>query len=92
MTFDPSQQDDAPAEGVLAIPYEQLSTEALQGIIDDFVCREGTEYGWQEYSLEQKRQQVLQQLQSGKATLLFDPIQQSCHIALTDELKTITNS
>ncbi len=91
MTYDPSQSDEAPTEGVLVIPFHQLSSEALEGIIDDFVCREGTEYGWQDYSLEQKREQVLKQLQSGQASLLFDPIQQSCHIVLTDQLKKMTD-
>lgn len=79
-------RDDTPAEGVIAIPFDRLSSEALQAIIDEFVTREGTEYGLEEVSLADKRQQVMQQLKQGTVSLLFDPVEQTCHIALTDQL------
>ena len=43
--------EDAPQEGVLAIPYQRLSAEALDAILEDFVCREGTDYGDYDVSL-----------------------------------------
>lgn len=77
---------DAPAEGVIVVPYERLSSEALQGVMDEFISREGTDYGDYEYSLEDKRAQVLQQIQSGYVTLLFDPVGECCHLVLTSQL------
>ena len=55
------------------IPYTELSAEALQGVIESFVLREGTEYGTHEISLEQKVAQVMRQLQRNEAQITFDP-------------------
>jgi len=54
------------------IPLESLSAEALEGIIDDFILREGTDYGAAEASLESKRRDILAQLKKGKAKIVFD--------------------
>jgi uncharacterized protein YheU (UPF0270 family) len=62
------------------IPLDSLSPAALLGVIDDFVLREGTEYGAAEVTLERKRAQVLEQLNSGRAQLLFDPGSETCTI------------
>lgn len=64
----------------LEIPLNQLSADALRGVIDDFILREGTDYGPVEVTLEQKRAQILAQLRSGKARLMFDPRSQTCTI------------
>ena len=79
---------DAPQEGVLAIPYQRLSAEALDAILEDFVCREGTDYGDYDVSLADKKAQVKAQLADGSAILLFDPIQQTCHIEMTRVLRS----
>jgi uncharacterized protein YheU (UPF0270 family) len=57
----------------LVIPHEELSAEALHGVIESFVLREGTDYGEREYSLVQKVAQVRAQLERGQARILFDP-------------------
>ncbi|MCT7358540.1 YheU family protein [Thalassolituus pacificus] len=80
--------EDAPQEGVLAIPYQRLSAEALDAILEDFVCREGTDYGDYDVSLADKKVQVKAQLADGSAILLFDPIQQTCHIEMTRVLRS----
>lgn len=69
-----------------SILYTQLSQEALDGVIEDFINREGTDYGLQEYTLEQKHQQVLNQLKSGVAVIVFDHDSQSVSILHKDQL------
>ena len=64
------------------IPWESLSAEALRGIIEEFVTREGTEYGAQEVSLEDKISQVLKHLQAGKARITYDDVTHSCSIEI----------
>ena len=65
---------DAPQlTGPVLIPHGELSPEALLGVIESFVLREGTDYGEREYSLEQKVEQVRAQLERGQARILFDP-------------------
>lgn len=54
------------------IPYDQLSQEALQGVIEEFVTRNGTDYGEAEMPLETKIAQVLLQLKSKNAFIVFD--------------------
>ena len=51
----PDYLDETPQDGVLAIPYQQLSADALDGILEDFVTREGTDYGDYDYSLADKK-------------------------------------
>ena len=64
----------------VAVPHTELSPEALRGVIESFVLREGTDYGAHEYSLEQKVAHVLGQLQRGEAQVMFDPNTESVHI------------
>jgi len=54
------------------IPYQQLSQDALQGVIQEFVNREGTDYGLIELSFDEKCQQLLSEIQSGRAVIVFD--------------------
>ncbi len=70
-----------PAEPVV-IPYTELSAEALQGVIESFVLREGTDYGATEYSLEQKVAHVMRQLQRHEAQIVFDPDMESIDIVV----------
>lgn len=62
------------------IQYDQLSPEALQGVIEEFVTRDGTDYGEVEVPLETKIAQVLSQLKSGKAVIVFDQESETCTI------------
>jgi len=62
------------------IPYQELEAETLRAIIEEFISREGTDYGAHEYSLEQKVQQVRNQLERGDIVLNFDPETESCDL------------
>jgi len=64
----------------LKIPYDQLNPETLHGVIEEFVTRDGTDYGEIEVSLETKISQVLGQLKSGKAVIVFDQVTKTCNI------------
>jgi uncharacterized protein len=57
----------------VVIPYAELSEDALRGVLESFVLREGTEYGERDVSLDQKVAQVARQLQRGEAQIVFDP-------------------
>lgn len=69
----------------LKIPYNQLSPEALNGVIEEFVTRDGTDYGEVEISLETKISQVLAQLKSGKAVIVFDHKTETSTILKSDD-------
>ena len=56
----------------LVIPHTELSADALRGVVESFVLREGTDYGEREISLDQKVAEVLRQLERGEARIIFD--------------------
>ena len=64
----------------VVVPHTELSADALQGVIDNFILREGTDYGDRTFSHEQKVAQVLRQLERGEARILFDPLDTSVTI------------
>ena len=70
----------------VAVPHTELSPDALQGVIESFVLREGTEYGEREFTLDEKRVHVLHQLERGEAQIMFDPQSQSVDIVVTRTL------
>lgn len=64
----------------MIIPYEQLSSDALQGLIEEFITREGTDYGIDEVSLTTKVEQVKSQLKRREVVVVFDPASESVTI------------
>jgi len=67
---------------ILVIPHEKLKPDTLYALVEEFVTREGTDYGESEVSLQQKTDQIMNQLKSGKALVVFDPSLQTCNIVL----------
>jgi len=66
------------------IPVNLLSPEALQGVIQEFVLREGTDYGDREVSLKTKFRQVKNKLEKGLAVLVFDDETETTNIISAD--------
>ena len=77
--FEPAED----AEPLEILP-DMLSAEALRGVADAFVLREGTDYGATEFSHEEKVAQVLAALERGEARILFDPATESVTLRLRD--------
>lgn len=69
----------------LEIPWRELTESALRGVIEEFVTREGTEYGEREVPLATKVVQVQRQLERGEIVLFFDPDTASCHLLRKEE-------
>ena len=57
----------------MQIPHDMLQASTLRALIEEFVTRDGTDYGEREISLEAKIEQVQRLLRSGKAAVVFDP-------------------
>ncbi len=64
----------------MEIPHDRLSKEALTGLIEEFITREGTDYGERVYTLEQKVERVREQLRRGEVVISFDPDADSCDL------------
>ncbi len=70
----------------MIIPPHELSPEALQGIIEEFITREGTDYGEGEFTLADKVAQVRRQLERKEAFIVFDVITERCNILTQEQL------
>jgi len=62
------------------VSYKDLSASALKGVIESYVLREGTDYGERDVPFESKVAQVRRQLESGEATIFFDPASETVDI------------
>ncbi len=68
----------------MEIPAASLSPEALRGIVEEFITREGTDYGMVEVPLATKIDQVMAQIESGRAVISFDPDSGTCTLLAKD--------
>lgn len=80
------ERDNQTPEDVppVEIPAAMLSADALLGVIEAFVLREGTDYGAVEHSHEEKVAQVRRALDLGKARIYFDPLTESVTLQAKD--------
>lgn len=74
------------AESGVELDPQQLSPGALRGLVEEYVTREGTDYGQGDWSLEDKVSQVFQQLESGEARIVFDLEAESASIVAPPDL------
>lgn len=74
---DPSHDDDS---APVFLRLADLSAHAVAGVIESFVLREGTDYGHEEHSLEEKVAAVRAQLERGEAHIAYDPVSESVTI------------
>lgn len=79
-----SEQNPQPP---VEIPWTELSEDALNGVLESFVLREGTDYGAVEIGLETKINQVRKQLAKGDIKIIFDPESESIQILTAQELR-----
>lgn len=75
-----TRPDDPDRPPPVEIPHGELSPEALNGVVESFVLREGTDYGERDVPLEQKVDAVRRQLDRGEARIVFDPATESIDI------------
>ena len=64
--------DAEKSEIPIEIPPDQLSQEALAGVIENFIVREGTDYGAVEISFAAKSEQIQRQIARGEVKIVFD--------------------
>jgi len=64
----------------MVIPYDALNPESLNGLIEEFITRDGAVHGHREVTLESQVNSVLSQLKSGKVVILYDEEEETCNI------------
>lgn len=70
----------------MEVPYQEIPADTLRAMIEEFVSRDGTDYGEQELSLDEKVAQVKRLLKQGKAVIWFDDVTETISIFHRDEM------
>jgi uncharacterized protein YheU (UPF0270 family) len=68
------------AEDPVEIPLDRLNPDTLRNMIVEFVTREWEELSGPEYTLDDKVEQVLRQLKSKQARIVFDCVNETWNI------------
>lgn len=71
----------------MIIPFEKLSSEVLENLIEEFVSREGTDSGYVKGSLEQDVARIKKQLRNKLAYIVYDEKTETCNIVSAEFLK-----
>ena len=79
-----SEWDEPEVSPPVEVPHGDLSEDALRGVVESFVLREGTDYGERDVSYENKVAQVIRQLERGEARILFDPVSETVNIVVVE--------
>ena len=66
----------------MEIPYRKLEPEILRAVVEEFVTREGTDYGERVFSLDEKIAAVQLQLENGSARIVFDTDSETCNVVV----------
>lgn len=74
----------------MEVPYQHIARETLDALIEEFVSRDGTDYGAIELTLEQKLEQVKRLLKQDKAVIWFDDATETVSIFHRDEMANIS--
>ena len=69
----------------MEVPYQIIPEETLQNLVEEFVSRDGTDYGEYEVELSQKVDQVIALLKSGKAQIVYDEQYDTCSVVPSEE-------
>ena len=71
----------------MIVPVEAISEEALESLIEEFVTRDGTDYGFEETSLSQRVAQIQRKLRSKEIVILFNEATEEVNLVLSEKLR-----
>ena len=72
----------------MLIPYQQLDEITLNNLIEQYILREGTDYGEVEFSLQEKTLQILEQIQNQNIHIIYSELEESVTLISNHELKS----
>lgn len=79
-------------DNLIEIPWDALAADILNALVEEFVTRDGTDYGEQEVALERKVAQVINGIKRKEFAILFDTEQESTHIVTRQQLAQLKSS
>lgn len=73
----------------LIVPWRDIDAATLDNLIEEFVTRDGTDYGEQETATATKVEQVRRQLQRGEAAVVFDDATETISVMSREQLREV---
>ena len=77
----PQKKTTVHEQGV-EVPYKRLDSETLRNVIQEFVTRDGADWGEVGGTLEEKIDLVMQQLRNRKVKVVFEMKSQTVNIVV----------
>jgi len=76
----------------IIVPWKDLPPDTLTNLIEEFVTRDGTDYGDQEVATSTKVEQVRTQLKQKEAFIVFDEVTESVSVMGKEQAEEAMNS
>lgn len=76
-------------EQYLLIPPERISKEALHALVEEFILREGTDYGHSEVTLDEKVKRVFKQIDSKRVVIMFSTFTENTTLLRCEEFQKL---
>jgi uncharacterized protein YheU (UPF0270 family) len=70
----------------IVIPHQKLSPEALRGLVEEVVTRNGTDNGYIQATLERNVAMVMAQLRRGEVVVVYDQRTRTANIIPRQDL------
>jgi uncharacterized protein YheU (UPF0270 family) len=67
-------------ERPVEVPHAELAPETLRALAEEFVTRDGTDYGASEKTLDEKVAGLMRQLATGKAKIFYESESETINI------------
>lgn len=77
---------------MIKIDHTLLSQEALENLIIDIITRQGTDYSEFEIDIQKKKKQLMHNLLSGDAVIVYSSKEDSCNIIRKEDFRNFSQS
>jgi uncharacterized protein YheU (UPF0270 family) len=77
-------------EKMIEIPPHKLPADLLTSVIEEFINRDGTDYGDREISLKEKIEHARVKISQGDVILTFDQETETCNLLSKNDFIKIT--
>ncbi len=87
MHEDPRRDGSHPRkrEKPVEVPHSELAPETLRALAEEFVTRDGTDYGAIEKTLDEKVAGLMHELATGKAKIFYESETETINIVATQQ-------
>ena len=70
----------------MIIPWQEIPADSLQNLIEEFVSRDGTDYGVQETPLSTRVEQVRKKIEKGTVVIWYDDVTETISLFHQDNI------